>query len=236
MDFNTSLAIAIILLCGVSVTSLAYAQIDPYTDIKFLQTGIFSTSEKQFHVSNDITIREFHNGSIIRISGQTTDGFPYFTYSKIINNEISTYGKIFINGQFINLALHEKQEQKIDNQKKEDITILTQHTQRVYSNNFAKIDIKIFDQQQNKLNDFYQNYGHVPDTNIQIVVNDEDNQKIYSISGITNNKGLFETEFFIPENSKKETLAVTINAENENSKSSKTLQMFTLGKVPSTGQ
>ena len=67
-------------------------------------------------------------------------------------------------------------------------------------------------------------------------MNDEDNQKIYSISGITNNKGLFETEFFIPENSKKETLAVTINAENENSKSSKTLQMFTLGKVPSTGQ
>lgn len=136
----------------------------------------------------------------------------------------------------VNLLLHEKQEQNIDNQKKEDITILTQHTQRVYSNNFAKIDIKIFDQQQNKLNDFYQNYGHVPDTNIQIVVNDEDNQKIYSISGITNNKGLFETEFFIPENSKKETLEVTINVENENSESSKTLQMFTLGKVTSAGQ
>lgn len=101
MNFNTSLAMVIILLCGVLVTSSAHAQIDPYTDIKFLQMGTFSTSEKQFHVSNDIIIREFHNGSIIRISGQTTDGFPYFTYSKIINNEISTHGRIFINGQFI---------------------------------------------------------------------------------------------------------------------------------------
>ena len=60
----------------------------------------------------------------------------------------------------------------------------------------------------------------------------EDNQEFYSSSGITNNKGFFETEFFIPDNSKRETLLVTINAENEDSKSSKILQIFSLGSVP----
>ncbi|WP_179372821.1 hypothetical protein [Nitrosopumilus ureiphilus] len=46
--------------------------------------------------------------------------------------------------------------------------------------------------------------------------------------GITNKNGLFETEFLITENSKKETLTVTITAENEKSESSKTLQIFYL--------
>ena len=39
-------------------------------------------------------------------------------------------------------------------------------------------------------------------------------------------------KFFIPENSKNETLIITINAENDNSKASKTLHIFNLGKVP----
>ncbi|MDH3697003.1 MAG: hypothetical protein OES19_10160, partial [Nitrosopumilus sp.] len=209
------------------------AEVD-LNDIEFLETGILDTSKNQFHISNEITIREFFNGNIIRVSGQTIEGFPYITYSKILDNKINTHGMIFINGQFVNLSFEEKQNQKeIDTEKKEDIVILVQYTQRVYSENFAKLEIKIFDSQQNKLNNFYQNYGYVLNADIEIIVMGEDNQEFYSSSGVTNSKGYYETEFWLPENSKRETLTVTINADNENSKSSKILQIFNLGRVPS---
>ncbi len=47
-------------------------------------------------------------------------------------------------------------------------------------------------------------------------------------------KDFFEIEFFIPEKSR-ETFTVTINAENENSKTSKILQIFSLGEPPDHG-
>ena len=215
------------------MANFASAEVD-LNDIEFLETGILDTSKNQFHISNEITIREFFNGNIIRVSGQTIEGFPYITYSKILDNKINTHGMIFINGQFVNLSFEEKQNQKeIDTEKKEDIVILVQYTQRVYSENFAKLEIKIFDSQQNKLNNFYQNYGYVLNADIEIIVMGEDNQEFYSSSGVTNSKGYYETEFWLPENSKRETLTVTINADNENSKSSKILQIFNLGRVPS---
>ena len=43
-------------------------------------------------------------------------------------------------------------------------------------------------------------------------------------------------EYLIPDNSKRETLTVTINAENENSRSTKFLQIFSLGNEPSDGK
>jgi len=141
---------------------------------------------------------------------------------------------IFINNQFIKLSFEEKPIQE-EIEKKDELSILVQYTQRVYAKQFAQIDVKIYDKQQNKLNDFNLNYGHVSNTNIQIIVLDEENQEFYSSNGITNERGFFTTEFLIPDNSQRETLTVTIIAENEDSKSSKVLQIFSLGAIPDTG-
>ena len=226
------IAIAFVLLVPLLIGT-ALAQIDPLVDIEFLQSGEINTKEHQFHISSEMSIREFFNGNIVRVSGQTIEGFPYITYSKISDDKIDTHGIIFISGKFVKLSFEEepKQEETVF-EKKDDLGILVQYTQRVYSKQFAQIDIKIYDKQQNKLNDFNQNYGYVSNTNIEVLVIDEDNQEFYSSSGITNNKGFFETEFLIPENSIRETLIVTVNAENENSKSSKILQIFSLGRIP----
>ncbi len=221
------------MILGIFIVNFAFAQVDSLIDIEFLQTGVLNTSENQFHISNEITIREFFNGNIIRVSGQTIEGFPYIIYSKILDDKIDTHGMIFIGGEFVDLNFEEKviQEETII-EKNQDISILVQYTQRIYDKDFARIDIKIFDTEQNRLNDFNLNYGFVPDTNIEVLVVDEENQEFYSTDGITNDKGLLEIEFYIPENSKRETLTVTINAENENSKSSKILQIFSLGREP----
>jgi len=231
MNVYTILAIFVISALGVFTINLTSAQVDPLIDIEFLQTGELNTSENQFHISNEITIREFFNGNIIRVSGQTIEGFPYITYSKISDDKIDTHGMIFIGGEFVDLNFEEKiiQEDAVI-EKNQDISILVQYTQRIYDKDFARIDVKIYDIEQNRLNDFYQNSGFVPNTNIEVLVVDEENQEFYSTNGITNDKGLLEIEFYIPENSKRETLTVTINAENENSKSSKILQIFSLGR------
>jgi len=226
------IAIAFVLLVPLLIGT-ALAQIDPLVDIEFLQSGEINTKEHQFHISSEMSIREFLNGNIVRVSGQTIEGFPYITYSKISDDKIDTRGIIFISGEFVKLSFEEEPKQEeIVIEKKDDLGVLVQYTQRVYSKQFAQIDIKIYDKELNKLNDFNQNYGYVSNTNIEVLVIDEDNQEFYSSSGITNNKGFFETEFLIPENSIRETLTVTINAENENSKSSKILQMFSLGRIP----
>ncbi len=117
--------------------------------------------------------------------------------------------------------------------KNDDLQILVQYTQRVYSKEFAQIDVKIYDPIQNKLKDFNQNYGFLTNTNVEIIILDANNEEFYSAVEITNDKGFVETEFYIPERYPRESLTVIINAENENSKSSKILQIFTLGEVPS---
>lgn len=237
MNFYTILAILAISTIGIYSGNSAFAQVDPLIDIEFLQTGVLNTSENQFHISNEITIREFFNGKIIRVSGQVIEGFPYITYSKILEDEIDTHGMIFIGGKFVDLNFAEKIiQEKVIIEKNDDLAIVIQYTQRIYSEKFLQIDVKIFEKERNKLNNFYQKDNSISNTNIEIIVINEDGQNVYSSNGITNDRGLYEMEYLIPENSKREILIVTINAENENSKSSKILQVFSLGREPSDGK
>jgi len=236
MNFYTILAILAISTIGIYSGNSAFAQVDPLIDIEFLQTGEIRTFENQFHISNEITIREFFNGKIIRVSGQVIEGFPYITYSKILEDEIDTHGMIFIGGKFVDLNFEEKIiQEEIVIEKNDDLAIVIQYTQRIYSEKFLQIDVKIFEKERNKLNNFYQKDNSISNTNIEIIVINEDGQNVYSSNGITNDRGLYEMEYLIPENSKREILIVTINAENENSKSSKILQVFSLGREPSDG-
>lgn len=210
----------------------SYAQIDPLSEILFFQSGELHTEEHEFQISDEFTIREFFNGNIIRVSGTTIEGFPYITYSKIHDEDIDTHGIIFINSQFVKLSFIEKPIEEISiEQKTDDLSIATQYTQRAHSKQFIFVDVKIFEYEQNKYNKFDQNYGFISDVEIQVIITNEDQQEIFSTIGISNDKGLFETKYLIPDNSKRETLSITINAENNNSASSKIFQVFTLGNI-----
>jgi len=129
MNFYTLLVILGISSLGIFTTNFTYA-VDPLSDVEFLQNGVLETSENQFHVSDNMNIREFFNGDIIRISGQTIEGFPYITYSKMSNEKIDTRGVIFINNQFVRLSFVEKpiQIEKIE-EKNNDLDIIVQYTQ-----------------------------------------------------------------------------------------------------------
>jgi hypothetical protein len=236
MNFHSIAVCFFVLIIGTMTTNYALGQVDPLTEINFLQSGLIYSDENQFNISNDITIREFFNGNIIRISGQTIEGFPYITYSKVSDENIDTHGIIFINNQFVKLSFEEKSIVVVETQdKKDDLALAVQYTQRAHSKQIIFIDVKVFDKEQNNYANYNQNYGFIPNTNVNIVITDEDNNEVFSSNGITNDMGLFETKYLIPDNSKRETLTVTINAENESSSSSKILQAFALGNIPTDG-
>ena len=218
---------------AIPILETATAQIDPINDVEFIQTGKLFTDKTEFTISNEINTREFFDGKIIRITGYTVEGYPYVTYSKINDSQITTHGKIFINSKFLSLVFEQQKISQIEKKEKlDDMSILVQYTERLYSGQTAKIDVKIFDINQNKSNNFNQNHGYIQNTNIKITVLGKNGQTFSSSEGITNERGFYNTEFFIPKNNQPETFTVIINAENDNSKSSKTIQIFNLGEVP----
>jgi len=89
----------------------AFGEIDLLSNIIFLDTGIIHSDDNQFQISNDMNTREFSNGKIIRVSGQTIEGFPYITYSKILEDKVNTHGIIFIGGKFVKLSFIEESTQ-----------------------------------------------------------------------------------------------------------------------------
>lgn len=236
MNRDQFLALAVLLSFGIPLLGSVTAQLDSMNNIEFIQTGKLFTDKKEFTISNEINIREFSDGKIVRITGYTVEGYSYITYSKINDSQITTHGKIFINSKFLPLVFEQQkisQIQKIvEKEKLNDMSILMQYAERLYSGQTAKIDVKIFDINQNKLNDFNQNYGYIPNTNIKTTILDKNGQIFSSSDGTTNERGFYNMEFFIPKNIQSGTFTVIINAENDNSKSSKTIQIFNLGEVP----
>ncbi|MFB5632170.1 MAG: hypothetical protein ACE5Q9_02450 [Nitrosopumilus sp.] len=221
-----------LLSLGLFLGTPVFGEIDLLSNITFLDTGIIHSDENQFQISNEMNTREFSNGKIVRVSGQTIEGFPYITYSKIVDDKVNTHGIIYVGGEFLKLSFVEKFTDENTEEKEDDMQILVQYTQRVYSKQYASIEIKTYDPEQNRLKDFSLNYGFLSNVDIKVVVLDENNEEFYSTTGVTNDKGFFETEFFIPERYPQETLTVTVSAEDNDSKSSKILQMFTLGAIP----
>ena len=143
MYSNMILFILFMMVLGIFGLNFVSAQTDTITNIDFLQTGVLDTVENQYHISNEINIREFRNGEIIRISGLTIEGFPYITYSKILEFKTDTRGMIFVDGKFIKLSFEEKLNQEtIQIEKNNELLILLQYTQIVYSENNLQIYIK----------------------------------------------------------------------------------------------
>ena len=142
MNLNQFLVLVILFSSGILMLETVTAQIDLINDIEFIQTGKLFTDKKEFTISNEVNTREFFDGKIIKITGYTIEGYPYITYSKINNQQITTHGKIFINNKFIPLIFDQQkisQMQKIEKREKpNDIVVLMQYTERLYSGQTVK--------------------------------------------------------------------------------------------------
>jgi len=207
-------------------------QIEPESS-PILESGIISTKNKDYIISNDFDIRQFFYGKILRISGTTIDGNFYYVYHKIIDDEIFSRGKIFLDGKFVPLEFNKKPEQVTKESsmplEQPEMKILVQQTERVYWKQNFDITIRVFDAKLNTLNDFNQNWGYLADVDVIVEIFNPENELLTSFEGKTDQTGNFEAGFFIFNKTLKGAYTVKISVGPENNQTTETLSMFVLG-------
>jgi len=213
-------------------------QIEPESS-PILESAIISTKNKDYIISNDFDIRQFFYGKILRISGTTIDGNFYYVYHKIIDDEISSRGKIFLDGKFVPLEFNKEPEQVTKESsmplEQHEMKILAQQTERVYWTENFDITIRVFDAKLNTLNDINQNWGHLSDIDVLIEITNPENEPLTSFKGKTDHNGTFEAGFLVFHKTLKGEYIVKISVGPENNQTTETLSMFVLGDKSGDG-
>jgi len=207
-------------------------QIEPESS-PILESGIISTKNKDYIISNDFDIRQFFFGKILRISGTTIDGNFYYVYHRIIDDEISLRGKIFLDGKFVPLEFNKEPEQVTDesstSSEQPGMKILVKQTERVYWEGNFGITVRVFDAKLNILNDFNQNWGYLADVDVIVEIFNPENELLTSFVGKTDQTGNFEAGFFVFNKTLKGEYIVKISVGPENNQTTETLSMVVLG-------
>ncbi|KKL07594.1 hypothetical protein LCGC14_2584450, partial [marine sediment metagenome] len=175
-------------------------QIEPESS-PLLESGIISTKNKDYMISNDFDIRQFFFGKILRMSGTTSDGNFYYVYHRIIDDEISLRGKIFLDGKFVPLEFNKisKQvtEESSTSTEQPEMKILVQQSERIYWEKNYGITIRVFDAELNKFDDFNQNWGYLSDIDVLVEITNPENEPLTSFKGKTDSNGTFEAGFLV---------------------------------------
>ena len=68
------------------------------------QNSVVSTPSEDYEISGDFEVRVLQDGELVRVKGITVDGYPYYTYQRMIDDEPKLFGKIFIDGKPIQVV------------------------------------------------------------------------------------------------------------------------------------
>jgi len=165
-----------------------------------LQTGIISTQDRDFAVSNDFQTRIFQNGKIMRLSGVTTTGEPYYIYQKNIDDDIILKGKILFDGDFVSI-IHKEiiPEPQVSVEPDTQLIMSTKITHHTYASYPLIISVKVFDAEQNPQANYDQSFGALEDVFVNITITNEIDALVTSLSGNTDATGLFRETHIVRE-------------------------------------
>jgi len=173
------------------------------------------------------------------MSGTTIDGNFYYVYHRIIDDEISLRGKIFLDGKFVPLEFNkisgQVAEESSTSAEQPEMKILVQQSERIYWEKSYGITIRVFDAELNKFDDFNQNWGHLSDVDVLVEITNPENEPLTSFKGKTDSNGTFEAGFLVFHKTMKGEYAVKISVGSENNQATKTLSMFILGDLSDSG-
>jgi hypothetical protein len=194
------------ILFAISVFSLGiiFISLESYTHDAFgleenfvtLQTGIISTQDRDFAISNDFETRIFQNGKIMRLSGVTTTGEPYYIYQKNIDNEIILKGKILLEGTFVSIVQKEIiSEPQVSLESGTKLLMFTKIPHNTYAGYTFTIGVKVFDLEQNPKADFYDKDGVLEDVFVNVRITNEFGKIATTFNGTTDVTGLFLKDY-----------------------------------------
>jgi len=125
-----------------------------------LQTGIIFTQDRDFGVSNDFETRIFQNGKIMRISGVTTTGEPYYIYQKNVGDNIILKGRILLGGNFVSIVQKEIiPEPQVSLEPDTKLIMSAKFPFYTYAQYPFTISVKVFDAELNPQANYDQKFG-----------------------------------------------------------------------------
>ncbi len=125
---------AIIIGVGVFFTHFDSQSVFGFEEnILALQTGIISTNNQDYAISQEFETRIFQDGKIMRLSGITTTGEQYYLYQKSIGDEIIVKGKIYVNDAFVPIMFKEDLLEQKPQQSDTKLAMAVKLSQYTYS-------------------------------------------------------------------------------------------------------
>jgi len=165
-----------------------------------LQTGIISTQDRDFGVSNDFETRIFQNGKIMRISGVTTTGEPYYIYQKNVGDDIVLKGKILLGGTFVSIVQKEiSPEPQVSLEPDTKLIMSAKFPHYTYAQYPFTISVKVFDAEQNPQANYDQNFGALENVFVNVTITNEFDSVVTSLTGNTDASGLFRESHVVRE-------------------------------------
>jgi len=197
-----------------------------------LQTGIISTNNQDYALSQEFEARIFTNGKIIRLSGLTTTGEQYYLYQKIIGDNTIVKGKIYVNGEFVPIFFKEDLLEQKTQQSETKLAMAVKLSQYTYSNYQFVISVKVFDAEQNPLPNYNQRNGVLENVFVNVTITDRFDEFVTSLSGNTDSIGVFQGNYLVLENVVDQgEYTVNVMIEDETSNTSQSFTTFFRGDI-----
>jgi len=181
------------------------------SDSPILDNRKISDGTYDYIISADAQIRHIRAGDVMRIAGVTIDGYPYYAIQQYDHKgNIATTGKIMLENKIVSLfhiieeviipVTPQKEEivETIPEQIPVEAVILFPHT--TYWRQDMVINVKVFEEGQNKLNNYWFKSYLVPNIPVFIDINHENGDHLTTIRGETDSKGYFQARYYITEN------------------------------------
>jgi hypothetical protein len=165
------------------------------------QTGIISTDNQDYAISKDFETRIIQDGKIMRLSGITTTGEAYYLYQKMVDGKIIVKGKILVNEVFVPIKYKEKIfEPEIPAEPETKLIISTKLPQYTYARYPFAISVKVFDAEKNPQAKFEQGNGALENVFVNVIITNQFDKYVTSLSGKTDSTGLFRGSYVVREN------------------------------------
>ena len=196
-------SVALVTISGFSFLIQESEAVISEEDSIILQTGIVSTSNKDYTISHDFKTRIFLDGNLMRISGTTTSGNPYFVYYKLIDGELTVRGKIMEGDKFVSIVIKPQTAQEpepepdVEAEPITELTMIVKHNERVYWGQSFSLTARVYDAELNPREDFGQNWGYLANVTVIVSITDDEDNPITTLEGQTTDLGYYDGDFLI---------------------------------------
>ncbi len=164
-----------------------------------LQTGIISTNNQDYAISQEFKVRIFQNGKIMRLSGITTTGEQYYLYQKSIGDDTIVRGKIYVNEAFVPIIFKKELLEQKTQQEDTKLAMSVKLSQYTYSNYQFVISVKVFDAEKNPSPNYNQRIGVLKNVFVNATITDQFDEFITNLSGNTDSTGVFQGNYLVLE-------------------------------------